>query len=115
MNRINQFTTLLVLAFLSSGANAFAPNCSQKNSMALKMGLLDNVKFLFSDEGKKKRQELERLEREEEEEAQRLMRERRLNPDKMTEYEENVVTRRAEMKARKDKLQEFQNDVRTED
>mmetsp|Transcript_26798 Transcript_26798/g.61693 ORF Transcript_26798/g.61693 Transcript_26798/m.61693 type:complete len:198 (-) Transcript_26798:204-797(-) len=58
------------------------------------MSIFDDLKLIFSEEGKKNRAEYEERERAEMEEAQRQIMERRNNPEKMEEYEAEVMAKR---------------------
>lgn len=59
------------------------------------MGIIDDLRLIFSEEGKKNRAEYEERERAEMEEAQRQIMERRNDPQKMEEYEEEVIAKRS--------------------
>jgi len=61
---------------------------------SLGMGLLDDLKLIFSDEGKKNRKEFEEKEKEEQEALQREILMRRANPKKMQEYRDGTTKRR---------------------
>eukprot|EP00558_Chaetoceros_sp_UNC1202_P004911 CAMPEP_0197246906 /NCGR_PEP_ID=MMETSP1429-20130617/23534_1 /TAXON_ID=49237 /ORGANISM="Chaetoceros sp., Strain UNC1202" /LENGTH=180 /DNA_ID=CAMNT_0042707679 /DNA_START=33 /DNA_END=575 /DNA_ORIENTATION=+ len=90
---------ILSLLFLASiGANAFAPVPKECYSTRVSMGLFDDLQLIFSDEGKKNRAEYEAQQRAEQEAAQREIMDRRRNPEKMAEYEEDVVKRRMKLK-----------------
>jgi hypothetical protein len=60
------------------------------------MSIIDDLKLIFSEEGKQNRAEFQARERAEAEEALRQVQERRRSPEKMREYEEQ---RNAERKA----------------
>lgn len=101
--------TLLIITL--GGASAFAPAkvspmmVSSTRGSHLQMGVLDDLKFLFGEEGKKARKELEEKEKREQEEAQRAIFERRRNPELMEEYEANVKKRRNTIASEKTKLE----------
>jgi hypothetical protein len=63
------------------------------------MGLFDDLKLIFSDEGKKNKAEYEEQQKIEQEEAQRMVMERRRNPEKMQRYEEEVKSRRLQLES----------------
>jgi len=78
------------------------------------MGIFDDLKLIFSDEGKANREEYERVEREKQEAAQREIMERRRNPNKMAEYEQDVRSRRKELQEDQE-LWSFQQKVGGDD
>lgn len=78
------------------------------------MGIFDDLKLIFSDEGKANREEYERVEREKQEAAQREIMERRRNPNKMAEYEQDVRSRRKNLQEDQE-LWSFQQEVGGDD
>ena len=108
--------TILIAALASAAAFTASPiSSSTKGSMQLNMGFFDDLKLVFSDEGKQARKELEEQERLEQERLQREMVERRRNPEMMEEYELNVQRRRDYMKQQKTKLETQQESFYMED
>jgi len=65
-------------------------------------GLLDDLRLIFSEEGKKNRKAYEERERREQEAAQREILERRRNPNKMEEYEREYQTKREKLQKERD-------------
>lgn len=74
------------------------------------MSIFDDLKLIFSDEGKKNRAEFEQREREEMREAQKEVLERRRNPAKMRAYEQEKLQNRAKLDADR-KVYDFQGKV----
>jgi len=66
------------------------------------MGFFENLKIIFSEEGKANKAAWEKEQREEQEAAMREMLERRRNPEKMEQYEQEVVENRAKLQEEKD-------------
>eukprot|EP00536_Pseudo-nitzschia_multiseries_P003750 jgi/Psemu1/236997/estExt_Genewise1.C_590042 len=66
------------------------------------MGIIDDLKLIFSEEGKKNKAAYEARERAEQEAAQREILERRRNPEKMQDYEQKVASKRAKLQEEKD-------------
>jgi len=84
----------MYLGFAANTA-AFTPmNQAPVSSTQLKMGIFDDLKLMFSEEGKTNRAAYEEQQKLEQETAQREMMERRRNPEKMEEYEKEVAKRR---------------------
>mmetsp|Transcript_22282 Transcript_22282/g.52976 ORF Transcript_22282/g.52976 Transcript_22282/m.52976 type:complete len:196 (+) Transcript_22282:75-662(+) len=75
---------------------------STRSSHRLSMSILDDLKLIFSDEGKKNVAAYEARERAEQEAAQREMLERRRNPKKMQAYNDQVASKRAKLQDEKD-------------
>jgi len=89
--------SLLISAMAVSSSHAFVVGGATKSSSSstsLKMGLLDDIKLLFSEEGKANRAAYEEQQRKEMEEAQREILERRTNPEMMGQYEQDIIERR---------------------
>ena len=88
----------LLFAFFAASASAFAPSAHRQSAAPvatgteLRMGFFDNIKTVFSDEGKEARRKFEEEEKLKEEEAQRMMVERRRNPEKMEEYGKIIIS-----------------------
>lgn len=74
------------------------------------MSIFDDLKLIFSDEGKKNRAEFEQRERDEMREAQQEVLERRRNPAKMRAYEQEKLDNRVKLDAER-KVYDFQNKV----
>eukprot|EP00568_Trieres_chinensis_P007867 CAMPEP_0183301972 /NCGR_PEP_ID=MMETSP0160_2-20130417/7924_1 /TAXON_ID=2839 ORGANISM="Odontella Sinensis, Strain Grunow 1884" /NCGR_SAMPLE_ID=MMETSP0160_2 /ASSEMBLY_ACC=CAM_ASM_000250 /LENGTH=199 /DNA_ID=CAMNT_0025464687 /DNA_START=121 /DNA_END=720 /DNA_ORIENTATION=- len=72
-------------------------SCPRPTSSPVKMSIIDDLRLIFSEEGKKNRAAWDAREKAEMEEAQREIRERRLNQDKMEEYMDNVQSKRQEL------------------
>lgn len=97
---------LLIFAVASKGrvdAFASAPrSLLSTSSHVLSMSIIDDLKLLFSEEGKKNKAAYEARERADQEAAQREILERRRNPEKMEDYEQKVNTSRAKLQEEKD-------------
>jgi hypothetical protein len=97
---------LLILAITSNGrVDAFVPTAkasSPSRAAALSMSIIDDLKLIFSEEGKKNKAAYEARERSQQEAAQREILERRRNPQKMQDYEEKVASSRAKLQEEKD-------------
>jgi hypothetical protein len=61
------------------------------------MGLIDDLKLIFSEEGKKNKKEFQQRERDEMAAAQEEVRLRRNNPEKMAKYEREVQEKRIKL------------------
>jgi Skp family chaperone for outer membrane proteins len=107
--RMKVFATLVALLGYTI---AFVPCQARagRESSIISMGIIDDLKLIFSEEGKKNRAEFERRQREEMAEAQRDILERRRNPEKMKEYEQEREKKRQEL-AEERKVYDFQNKV----
>lgn len=95
--------------------STIAPTVLRKTSLnieekGLSMGLIDDLKLIFSEEGRKNKAEFEAREREEQIAAQKEIFERRRNPEKMKENERKVMERRIKLQEEKD-VWKFQNKV----
>ena len=109
---MNQFSLsiLLVLAIASQSATssrqrveAFVPTPKVSiPSHALSMSIIDDLKLIFSEEGKSNKAKYDARERAEQEAAQKEILERRRNPEKMEQYEDKVATSRAKLQEEKD-------------
>ncbi len=66
------------------------------------MGIFDDLKLIFSEEGQKNIAEYEERERMEQEAVQREIMERRRNPEKMADYSKNVASRRKKLQEEKE-------------
>lgn len=102
-NTRNLLAAILLAASYSSTA-FLAP--SQVTSVARPTtrvyNIFDDLKLIFSEEGRANRAAYEQREREEMEAAQREIMERRRNPELMQEYEEQVAKRRNDLQKEKD-------------
>jgi len=101
---ISSLSILLIFAIASTRqVDAFAPTPrSSSSSLVLSMSIIDDLKLIFSDEGKKNKAAYLARERAEQEAAQREILERRRNPEKMEEYEQNVNSSRQKLQEEKD-------------
>ena len=72
-------------------------------------GILDDLKLIFSDEGKAKRKAYEDAQLKEQEEALAAMKARRRNPSKMEEYDKEVARRRRTLREERE-VWNFQTD-----
>eukprot|EP01083_Nonionella_stella_P306646 1074768_1 len=108
----NTLSSLLVLVLLAIGSNAFAPmiNTPSTSVSSTQIGLFGLFQSPEEKEAARLRKEKEI---EEQERALELMRERRTNPEKMEEYEEDVLRRRTYMKNEKREWEKFENVVPT--
>jgi len=88
------------------------PPLPSSSSSQLPMGIFDDLQLIFSDEGRKNRQEYEERERAEQAAAQKEIFERRRNPAKMAQYEAEVRDRRQKLMKDKD-VWKFQQEVKT--
>ena len=107
------YVALLIIGAITTAANAFvvAPRTTnQRCSQALSMSIFDDLKLIFSDEGKKNRAEFEQRERDEMREAQQEVLERRRNPAKMRAYEQEKLNNRVKLDAER-KVYDFQSKV----
>ena len=102
---------LSVLLAAIASVNAFAPpqNPARVTS-ACSMSIFDDLKLIFSDEGKKNRAEYDAREREDMVAAQKEVLERRRNPAKMREYEQEKLQNRAKLTEERN-VYDFQNKV----
>jgi len=66
------------------------------------MGIIDDLKLIFSEEGKQNKAKYVARERAEQEAAQREILERRRNPEKMEDYEQKVNNNRAKLQEDKE-------------
>mmetsp|Transcript_3177 Transcript_3177/g.4352 ORF Transcript_3177/g.4352 Transcript_3177/m.4352 type:complete len:196 (+) Transcript_3177:116-703(+) len=89
---------------------ASASRHSASHSSTKLYNVFDDLKLIFSEEGKKNRAEYDERIKREQEEAQKEILRRRRNPEMMEEYERNVAIRRNEL-AKKKNVWEFQNRV----
>lgn len=107
-----------LLSFLIASSNAFTPiNNVVKNSRSttvVSMGLIDDLKLIFSEEGKANRAAYDKRQKDEQERAQQEILERRRNPNKMRKYEEDVVERRSGLDEERS-VWDFQNNNTGED
>jgi len=112
MTTVHHIALLMYLGFAASIA-AFTPmNQAQVSSYKesqLKMGIFDDLKLIFSEEGKTNRAAFDEQQKIEQEAAQRQIMERRRNPEKMEEYENEVAKRRQNLNE-ESSLWEFQKD-----
>jgi len=103
-------TVALFIGVVAS-ANAFVgPQTGPRLSARLSMSIFDDLKLIFSEEGKKNRAEYEQNDRDEMESAQREILERRRNPEKMREYEDDKLKNRVKL-AEDRAVYDFQNKV----
>jgi len=115
--RTQSDAVFFLTCFLSIGGTyCFTPtqhskstNRVQNADQPLQMGIFDDLKLIFSDEGKKNRAEFEEKQKDEQEAAQREMLMRRANPEQMDEYQKDVRKRRTELTEERE-LWNFQQD-----
>jgi hypothetical protein len=100
----------LVIAMVASADGFFTLQSVDRALTVRSMSIIDDLKLIFSEDGKRNRAEYERREKEEMEEAQREILERRRNPAKMREYEQEKLKNRAKLDEER-KVYEFQNKV----
>jgi len=105
--------TINALLLLHSTSTAFPINSRPllvTVSTIHRMGFLDDLKLIFSDEGKKNRKEYDERERDEQIKAQKEILARRRNPKLMSEYEEAIRQNRQKLAEEKD-VYKFQQKV----
>ncbi len=98
MKNTTRLPLLLCFSLCASNASGFTP--MHKNVLSntqMNMGLFDDLNLIFSEEGKKNRAAFEDEQRREQEAAQREIMERRRNPDKMQQYDQDVKQRRKKL------------------
>lgn len=83
---------------------------AQIRTTALSMGMIDDLRLIFSEEGKKNRAVYYEGEKDKMEAAQREIMERRRNPDKMDDYMEGIEKNRADLQEEKE-IYDFQQKV----
>ncbi len=112
MNQSTLLSILLLLAISSFFAiDAFVPTPrTLMQPSSLSMSIIDDLKLIFSEEGKKNKAAYEARERAEQEAAQREILERRRNPEKMQDYNKRVDSKRAQLQEEKE-VWGFQNKV----
>ena len=102
---------IIVCAILIISTGAFiADRSTMKVPNTLSMGLFDDLKVIFSDEGKKNRKEYDERERDEQVRAQKEILERRRNPKIMSEYEQKIQQNRQKLAEERD-VYKFQQKV----
>jgi actin-related protein len=92
--------SILVAAIAVSSCHAFVIGSTPKTAVAssttaMNMGLINDLKTLFSEEGRANRAAYAEQQRKEMEEAQREILERRTDPEAMGKYEEEIIKRRS--------------------
>jgi hypothetical protein len=97
--RMKKFS-ILVAAIAVSSCHAFVIGSTPKTAVAssttaMNMGLINDLKTLFSEEGRANRAAYAEQQRKEMEEAQREILERRTDPEAMGKYEEEIIKRRS--------------------
>lgn len=111
---MTKFTLLIgaLAAVSSSQAFVIGTNKQQQQhaSSTQLYGLIDDLKLIFSEEGKANRAAYEEQQRKEMEEAQREILERRTDPEKMGQYEQEIRERRAKLMQEKE-VYKFQSTV----
>jgi hypothetical protein len=123
MNNIPAFSLISIFAMMSNNdvrrVGAFRtttistrvpPPSTSSSHVVLSMGFIDDWKLIFSEEGKKNKAAYEARERDEQEAAQREILERRRNPEKMEEYEQQVNEGRVKLQEEKD-VWDFQGQI----
>lgn len=101
------FALVTLVALSSHGFQPVAPGGQQQHIMlgnnirtastSLRMGIFDDLRLIFSEEGRNNRAEYEARERAEMEAAQKEILERRRNPDKMADYNRQVAEGRRKL------------------
>lgn len=95
------FSTTTVLPASVTASSAWSrrrrPPALSSSSSHLGMSLIDDLKLIFSDEGKKNKKAYEARERAEQEAAQQEILRRRRNPELMEQYEQDVTDKRAKL------------------
>ena len=104
--------SILLLLAISFGTDAFLATPKASSHSCLSMSIIDDLKLIFSEDGKKNKAAYEARERAEQEVAQREILERRRNPEKMQDYQEKVDSSRAKLQEEKD-VWTFQNTIQT--
>lgn len=102
-----KFTLLFYLVALASAFRGTRPNGVIHTTSFISMGFFDDVKNIFSDEGKENIKKLKELEMEQMWKAQQEILERRRDPRKMRQYEEERSAAREEL-AREKAIYKFQ-------
>ena len=94
----------ILLAGSSSSAGAFLTprHHSASRPTTRVYNIIDDLKLIFSEDGRANREAYAQREREEMEAAQREIMERRRNPEIMEKYEEDVAKRRNDLQEDKD-------------
>uniref|UniRef100_A0A7R9Z6V8 Uncharacterized protein n=1 Tax=Pseudictyota dubia TaxID=2749911 RepID=A0A7R9Z6V8_9STRA len=87
-----------------------APALKEMSTISLSMGIIDDLRLIFSEEGKQNRAAWDEREKAEMEAAQREIMERRRNPNKMEEYMEGIEKNRAKLQEEKE-VYDFQQKV----
>mmetsp|Transcript_29685 Transcript_29685/g.48989 ORF Transcript_29685/g.48989 Transcript_29685/m.48989 type:complete len:192 (+) Transcript_29685:61-636(+) len=104
---------LLVGVMLSTGDAFVVPqNVGPRSATttSVSMSIFDDLKLIFSDEGKKNRADCDRRDLDEMQAAQQQILERRRNPEKMKEYDAGVMKNRVNL-AEERQVYDFQNKV----
>lgn len=104
-------TSTTVYGFTTPYSNSVFTN-SRTHHNRLEMGLINDLKLIFSEEGKANRRAYEERVRDEQEAAQQEIFERRRNPQKMAEYEAMIQKRRSDLQGERD-LWKFQTETET--
>ena len=97
---VEAFSTTTVLPASVTASSAWSrrhPPALSSSSSHLGMSLIDDLKLIFSDEGKKNKKAYEARERAEQEAAQQEILRRRRNPELMEQYEQDVTDKRAKL------------------
>lgn len=101
----------LILITSSLSTRAFVVDRPKAKALnTLSMNLFDDLKLIFSDEGKKNRKEYDERDREEQISAQKEILERRRNPKLMSEYEQKTQQNRQKLAEERD-VYKFQQKV----
>ena len=103
MNQHSLFILTILVMSASRFVVAFDPTQKASTpSSSLSMSIIDDLKLIFSEKGKKNKAAYEARERAEQEAAQKEILERRRNPEKMQDYQAKVATSRAKLQEEKD-------------
>mmetsp|Transcript_22426 Transcript_22426/g.66485 ORF Transcript_22426/g.66485 Transcript_22426/m.66485 type:complete len:198 (-) Transcript_22426:201-794(-) len=99
-----------VSAFHAHGGASLSALSALPRSAALKMSIIDDLRLIFSEEGKKNKAAWDEREKAEMEAAQREVMERRRNPEKMAEYMEGIENNRSNLQEDRE-VYDFQQKV----
>mmetsp|Transcript_8974 Transcript_8974/g.18123 ORF Transcript_8974/g.18123 Transcript_8974/m.18123 type:complete len:181 (+) Transcript_8974:170-712(+) len=103
---------LLLLPIISTSFNLLPSlRPSIRPSTTPLFGILDDLKLIFSEEGKAKRREYEERQIKEQQEALRQIKERRKDPKKMEEYFQDVGDTRRKLREERE-MWNFQQDTK---
>ena len=104
------FIAAMLVATFAKTISAFVPMQQPKQSLHIHRNIIDDLRLIYSDEGRKNRAAAKERRKREQEEAQREILERRRNPQKMQEYDQRQLQKRKEL-AEEKSVYDFQNKV----